>query len=153
MGSDACSQLCVVLKSPELWRVLVCAFAAFLVGAQWTAAEIVAPSFFARTMGEAVPIYSVLNINLWGCMLLPPIVGALTSHREAFSIILPGMWLMAASPALHARQELTAEAHGREDQIVARHAAQIAHEHVARGGGALERRIQGRRAPPAVEAL
>jgi hypothetical protein len=29
-------------------------------------------------------------------MLFPPLVGALTSNLEAFRVILPGMWIMAA---------------------------------------------------------
>ena len=31
-------------------------------------------------------------------MLLPPLVGAFTSQMETFSVALPGMWLMGASP-------------------------------------------------------
>ena len=54
--------------------------------------------FLERHFGEATPVYLVHSINLWGCLLLPPVVGAMTGHRETFSIILPGMWLMAVSP-------------------------------------------------------
>eukprot|EP01049_Picozoa_sp_SAG25_P001350 SAG25_NODE_58_length_18473_cov_99.552846_21_plen_87_part_00 len=46
-----------------------------------------------------MPAYTIHSINLWGCLLLPPLVGALTGARETFSVILPGMWLMAVSPA------------------------------------------------------
>ena len=58
----------------------------------------VLPPFFKRTLGETTPIYSIISINFWGCMLLPPLVGAYLSKRDAFSVILPGMWLMAMAP-------------------------------------------------------
>ena len=76
------------------------ALASLILGSQWTASEITLPAFLKRSFGEQVPIYSIVGINLWGCMLLPPIVGLLTSEHETFAVALPGMWLMAVSPLL-----------------------------------------------------
>jgi len=56
------------------------------------------PPFLERRFGEGVPIYIIQSINLFGCLILPPIVGAFTSGREDFSIVMPGLWIMAASP-------------------------------------------------------
>lgn len=56
------------------------------------------PPFLERRFGEEVPIYTIQSINLFGCLILPPIVGALTGGREDFSVILPGLWIMATSP-------------------------------------------------------
>lgn len=87
-----------LLTMRELWRVATVGMAALLLGLQWTASEITAPPFFKRTYGEDTPIYSILSINYWGCMLGPPLVGVLTSQYETFAVALPGMWLMGLAP-------------------------------------------------------
>lgn len=87
-----------LLRLRVLWRAFCFALSAFVLGTQWTASENVVPPFLTRMYGESVPIYSIVAINFWGCVLLPPLVGAFTAHIETFTIALPGMWLMAASP-------------------------------------------------------
>jgi hypothetical protein len=52
---------------------------------------------FDRTAPDP-PYPQVQSINLWGCLVLPPLVGAATSRLETFRVMLPGLWLMAASP-------------------------------------------------------
>jgi hypothetical protein len=95
---SAASDVCDLLRLRALWRAFGFAMSAFILGSQWTASENVVPPFLTRMYGEAVPVYSIVAINFWGCVLLPPLVGALTSHIETFTIALPGMWLMAAAP-------------------------------------------------------
>lgn len=91
-------QLGVILRMRSTWRVLIFGFASFTIAMNWTASEMIMPPFFERRFGEDVPIYIIQSINLIGCLILPPFVGALTSGREDFSIVLPGMWIMATSP-------------------------------------------------------
>lgn len=65
---------------------------------QWTASEISLPPFLERRFGESVPIYTIQSIHMLGCLILPPIAQAFTSSLEDFRVILPGLWIMAASP-------------------------------------------------------
>ena len=87
-----------LLQLRALWRTMLMGLAGFVLGIAWSVNEMVLPPFFKRTLGETTPIYSIISINFWGCMLLPPLVGAYLSKRDAFSVILPGMWLMAMAP-------------------------------------------------------
>lgn len=91
-------QLCVLLRMRATWRVLVFGFASFTIAMNWTSGEMIMPPFLERRFGEDIPIYTIQSINLFGCLILPPIVGALTSGYEDFSIVMPGLWIMASSP-------------------------------------------------------
>jgi hypothetical protein len=91
-------QIIAILKLRNTWRVLLFGFLSFTIVLDWTASEMVLPPFLERRFGEAIPIYSIQSINLFGCLILPPFVGALTTGREDFQIILPGLWIMALSP-------------------------------------------------------
>ena len=42
--------------------------------------------------------HAVHSINMWVCMIGPTIAAALTSHYDAFSVMLPGLWCQALSP-------------------------------------------------------
>eukprot|EP01052_Picozoa_sp_SAG31_P054177 SAG31_NODE_14277_length_817_cov_1.001393_2_plen_64_part_01 len=55
--------------------------------------------FLIRYFGEDVPAYTIHSVNLWGCLMLPPVVAAATGGYETFTVILPGMWIMAFAPA------------------------------------------------------
>jgi hypothetical protein len=96
--SSLARDVCFVFRLRELWRVALMAVATLMLGSQWAANEVVLPPFLRRNFGEGVPVYTIVGINLWMCMFLPPLVGAFTSQRETFSVALPGMWLMAISP-------------------------------------------------------
>mmetsp|Transcript_22110 Transcript_22110/g.53569 ORF Transcript_22110/g.53569 Transcript_22110/m.53569 type:complete len:402 (-) Transcript_22110:17-1222(-) len=95
---DLFKQVLVILRMTSTWRVLVFGFASFTIAMNWTASEMVLPPFLERRFGEETPIYIIQSINLFGCLILPPIVGAFTSGREDFSIVMPGLWIMATSP-------------------------------------------------------
>ena len=92
------ADLWFLMRLRALWRVVLMALAALVLGSQWAANEMMLPPFLKRVYGEGTPIYAIVSINLWGCMVLPPVVGALTSKHETFRVALPGMWLMALSP-------------------------------------------------------
>jgi hypothetical protein len=91
-------QLLDLLRLRSTWRVLVFGFASFTIAMNWTASEMILPPFIERRFGEDVPIYTIQSINLFGCLILPPILGAITSGYEDFSIVMPGLWIMASSP-------------------------------------------------------
>mmetsp|Transcript_5881 Transcript_5881/g.12216 ORF Transcript_5881/g.12216 Transcript_5881/m.12216 type:complete len:703 (+) Transcript_5881:121-2229(+) len=91
-------QIVTVLVHQNTWKVLIFGFASFSVAMQWTASEIVLPPFLERRYGESIPIYTIQSINLFGCLIMPPIVGALTTGTEDFQIVMPGLWIMACSP-------------------------------------------------------
>ena len=55
-------------------------------------------AYLERQYGEDVPIYRIHSINTWVCMLGPSLAAALTSHLEAWQVMLPGLWVMALSP-------------------------------------------------------
>jgi hypothetical protein len=93
-------QLLSILQLRNSWRVIVFSFATVLVSLQWTASDISLPPFLERRFGEEIPIYTIQNIHMFGCMILPPVVGAWTSGIDDFDIILPGLWIMALSPVM-----------------------------------------------------
>ncbi len=92
------NQVIAILKLRNTWRVLIFGFLSFTIVLDWTASELVLPPFLERRFGEKIPIYTIQSINLFGCLILPPFVGALTTGREDFQIVMPGLWLMALSP-------------------------------------------------------
>ncbi|KAL7549391.1 hypothetical protein ACHAWF_012660 [Thalassiosira exigua] len=96
------NQVISLLRMRATWRVLIFGFASFTIAMNWTASEMLMPPFFERRFGESVPIYTIQSINLFGCLILPPIVGAMTGKMEDFSIVMPGLWIMAISPVFMA---------------------------------------------------
>lgn len=93
-------QLLSVLRLRNSWRVIVFSFATILVSLQWTASDLSLPPFLERRFGENIPIYTIQNIHMMGSMILPPFVGALTTGKEDFAVIIPGLWIMALSPMM-----------------------------------------------------
>jgi len=89
-----------VLQLRELWTVMAFSFCSFPVAAQWAATSILMPVYLERSFGESVPIFTILSINFWGCVILPPIVAVTTIHLETFRIVMPGLWIMGLSPLL-----------------------------------------------------
>ena len=83
-------QLCDILKMRNTWRVLIFGFASFTIAMNWTASEMIMPPFLERRFGEDIPIHTIQSINLFGCLILPPIVASFTSGMEDFSIVMPG---------------------------------------------------------------
>ena len=83
---------CAAFMSAQRALVLrvSCCFSVMWSAINWTASEMILPPFLERRFGEEVPIYTIQSINLFGCLILPPILGALTGGREDFSVILPG---------------------------------------------------------------
>lgn len=87
---DIFRQILELLHLRSTWRVLIFGFSTSAVAMNWTFSEMVLPPFLERRFGEYIPIYTIQSINLFGCLIFPPIVGALTSGREDFSVIMPG---------------------------------------------------------------
>ena len=87
-----------ILRLRQLWRVMCFSLSVFFVSKQWGDMDTMLIPFLERYYGEDTPAYTIHSLNLWGCLLLPPIVGALTGKYETFAVILPGMWVMAFSP-------------------------------------------------------
>ncbi|KAL3786459.1 hypothetical protein ACHAW5_003526 [Stephanodiscus triporus] len=92
------NQVIVILRMRATWRVMVFGLATSSIAMNWTASELILPAFLERRFGESTPIYIIQSINLFGCLILPPLVGAYTSGREDFSVFMPGLWVMAISP-------------------------------------------------------
>jgi hypothetical protein len=82
--------------------VIVASTCTFFVGLQWGFSETLMPQFLTREYGEgedgARYVYRIHSINLWGCVLGPPLVAAMSGHLEAFGVLMPGLWVMAAAP-------------------------------------------------------
>lgn len=91
-------QLISILRTRNAWKVIVFSFASVAVCLQWTASDVVLPPFLERRFGEGLPIYTIQSIHMLGCLVLPPIVGALTNGNGDFQIVMPGLWIMAVSP-------------------------------------------------------
>eukprot|EP01043_Picozoa_sp_COSAG02_P005686 COSAG02_NODE_155_length_33066_cov_32.167562_30_plen_562_part_00 len=87
-----------IVRLRQLWRVMCFSLSVFFVSKQWGDMDTMLIPFLERYYGEDIPAYTIHSLNLWGCLLLPPIVGALTGKHETFVVILPGMWVMAFAP-------------------------------------------------------
>ena len=92
------TQALAILRLRNTWKVFIFSFVSVNVALQWTASEIALPPFLERRFGESIPIYKIQTIHLVGSLILPPIVGAISSEIEDFQIIMPGLWIMATSP-------------------------------------------------------
>jgi len=88
-----------LLAMRVFWRALWLSVCLFWISKQWGDLDQLLPAYLERQFGEDIPIYTIHSINTWVCMLGPSIAAALTSHLEAFSVMLPGLWVMALSPA------------------------------------------------------
>ena len=84
------NQVIDILRMRVTWRVIVFGFATSAIAMNWTASELILPPFLERRFGEVTPIYIIQSINLFGCLILPPLVGAYTSGREDFTVFMPG---------------------------------------------------------------
>ncbi len=84
------NQVIDILRMRATWRVIVFGFATSAIAMNWTASELILPPFLERRFGEVTPIYIIQSINLFGCLILPPLVGAYTSGREDFTVFMPG---------------------------------------------------------------
>eukprot|EP01043_Picozoa_sp_COSAG02_P006463 COSAG02_NODE_184_length_30545_cov_128.634402_8_plen_420_part_00 len=91
-----------VIRMRKLWMVIMASACTFFVGLQWGFSETLMPQFLTREYGEgeegARYVYRIHSINLWGCVIGPPLVAALSGHLEAFGVLMPGLWVMAAAP-------------------------------------------------------
>jgi hypothetical protein len=101
--TDFIEQVIFILRMRATWRVMVFGFTTMTIAMNWTASELILPPFIERRYGESTPIYTIQSINLFGCLIMPPLVGAFTSAREDFSVFMPGLWLMALSPLFIAK--------------------------------------------------
>ena len=69
------------------------------------------PPFLERHYGVGSPIYTIHSINMWVCMLGPTIAAALTSHLDAFVVMLPGLWCQVRRAAGLGRTSLLTSPH------------------------------------------
>jgi hypothetical protein len=97
------ADLAVVVRLRSLWRVLLFNFAVSWVSLQWVFSAAIMGVYLERNFGEETPIYLIHSINLWGCLLFPPIVAALTGSGDTWRVMMPGLWLMALSPIVMLR--------------------------------------------------
>lgn len=93
-------QIKSLLLYANTWRLLIFGFLVVPIGMQWMASDLIMPAFLERHYGEDVPIYMIQSINFAGCLVLPPMISAITTHLDDFYVILPGLWVMAFSPLL-----------------------------------------------------
>ena len=91
------NRVVIILRMRATWRVMVFGFATSTIAMNWTASEMVLPAFLERRFGELTPIYIIQSINLFGCLVLPPLVGAYTSGREDFAVFMPGKYLRSTT--------------------------------------------------------
>ena len=90
-----------LLLLTNTWRLLIFGFLVVPVGMQWAATEYIMIPFIERHFGENAPMYMIQSINFAGCLIFPPIVSALTTHLDDdFTLILPGLWIMAVAPII-----------------------------------------------------
>ncbi len=94
----AWASLWELLVLRAFWRALWCSVCLLLISKQWGDLDQILPAYLERSFGEGVPIYRIHSINTWVCMLGPSLAAALTSHLEAWQVMLPGLWVMALSP-------------------------------------------------------
>ena len=72
-----------VVYMRELWMVIAATTCTLFVAMQWGFAANMMPQFLERNYGEGQPSFKIHSINLWGCIIGPPIVAALSGHLEA----------------------------------------------------------------------
>jgi hypothetical protein len=94
------NRVVIILRMRATWRVMVFGFATSTIAMNWTASEMVLPAFLERRFGELTPIYIIQSINLFGCLVLPPLVGAYTSGREDFAVFMPGKYLRSTTSTI-----------------------------------------------------
>ena len=97
-AARAWSSACDLVGLRSFWRALWLSVCLFWISKQWGDMDQILPPFLERNYGEAVPYYAIHSINMWVGMVGPSVVAALTTHLEAFEVMLPGLWLMAIAP-------------------------------------------------------
>ena len=85
-------------KLRNLWMVISFSLTTFFVSKLWGDMDTMMPPQMTRMYGVDTPAYTINSINTWGCMFFAPVVAGLTGPKEAFTVIMPGLWIMAASP-------------------------------------------------------
>lgn len=81
-------------------RAVVLTTAVLFVSLQWRYMDTLLPKFAERVFGASCPWASIYSINGWMCVFCPPMVSAIFpgDRVDDFSVILPGLWIMALSP-------------------------------------------------------
>lgn len=92
------TQLKEVGRLRNLWMVISFSVSTLFVSKLWGDMDTMMPPQMTRMYGVDTPAYTINTINTWGCMLFAPVVAGLTGPKEAFTVIMPGLWIMAASP-------------------------------------------------------
>ena len=77
------AKLLLFFSLRSTWRVLVFRFSRHrAIAMNWTFSEMIMPPFLERRFGESIPIYTIQSINLFGCLIFPPIVGAIYKWKR-----------------------------------------------------------------------
>jgi hypothetical protein len=92
------TQFAEVGKLRNLWMVIAFSLSTFFVSKLWGDMDTMMPPQMTRMYGVDTPAYTINSINTWGCMFFAPVVAGLTGPKEAFAVIMPGLWIMAGSP-------------------------------------------------------
>ena len=71
-----------------------------MVGKQWGDMDQMMPPQITRMFGYDtwVDPFIVSSLNTNGCLFFAAVVAAFTGPKEAFSVIMPGLWVMACAP-------------------------------------------------------
>ena len=86
----ACNGVKGIIYLRAVWMVMAATTCTIFVAMQWGFASNLMPQFLERNYGEGQPYSWIHSINLWGCVIGPPIVASLTGHLEATSVLMPG---------------------------------------------------------------
>ncbi|KAL1500034.1 hypothetical protein AB1Y20_012711 [Prymnesium parvum] len=87
-----------LLELRNFWVALWFSACLFFISKQWGDMDQLLPPYLERHHGLNTPIYAIHSINMWVCMLAPSLIAVCTAHLNDFSVILPGLWVMALSP-------------------------------------------------------
>eukprot|EP00397_Hematodinium_sp_SG-2012_P027046 GEMP01028390.1.p1 GENE.GEMP01028390.1~~GEMP01028390.1.p1 ORF type:complete len:512 (+),score=82.32 GEMP01028390.1:292-1827(+) len=93
------SPITELFSAKATWSVLLFSFFTSFTCMQWQFSEVLLPKCLTRIHGTEVPWGSISSLNLWGCVIGPPIVAAAFSAYDDFDVIIPGLILFAISPA------------------------------------------------------
>ena len=98
MVVSACRQFREVAAMRNLWMVISFSLTTFFVSKQWGDMDSMSVPHLTRMFGEEAPGVLINSINTWMCMFLAPTIAAFTGPKEAFKVMMPGLWIMAAAP-------------------------------------------------------
>ena len=94
------TQMKLVWGTRNLWMVMFFSLCTLMVSKQWGDMDQMMPPQITRMYGYDTWIdpFNVSSLNTIGCLAFAAVVAAFTGPKEAFSVIMPGLWVMACAP-------------------------------------------------------